>query len=246
MIETYTSYAEQFGSNEAVKNWVKTTLRNYLELPKNKATQEDVEHIIDYLNSEIKDISGMSYENASKNAVKWVAELNKLGEGIQESKDDTVVALDFKDGFKIVQLVGENAYKREGSLMGHCVAGYYGREVKVYSLRDKNNIPHCTMEHDQQIKGRGNKDVSTKYVDYIVKFLEHTGMKVRDSEMEHLGYEVVKFGKYTTTKCYKDRYLPKGSMVSYKSGYIILKSKKELESYTGNELVLFDGDLTVN
>ena len=37
--------------------------------------------------------------------------------------------------------------------MSHCVASYYGRDVEIYSLRDKKNLPHCTLEKDNQIKG---------------------------------------------------------------------------------------------
>jgi hypothetical protein len=44
------------------------------------------------------------------------------------------------------------------------------------------------MEKDQQVKGKGNGDIHPKYVDYVVKFLEHTGMTVGDGEMRHLGY----------------------------------------------------------
>ena len=72
--------------------------------------------------------------------------------------------------------------------MRHCVQSYYGKDVEVYSLRDKDNVPHCTMEKDRQVKGRGNGDIAPKYVDYIVKFLQSTGMNVGDSEMKHLGY----------------------------------------------------------
>ena len=72
--------------------------------------------------------------------------------------------------------------------MSHCVGGYYGNGKEIYSLRDKDNIPHCTMEKDQQIKGKGNGDIHPKYINYVVKFLEHVGMTVGDSEMKHLGY----------------------------------------------------------
>lgn len=240
----YIEYAKNFGNNDNVINWCETTLENYLKIK--TPNTEEVEHIIDYLTTEIKKISGMSYENAKKNAEKWNVKQQELGSKVSELKEDTEVILDFKDGFKIVKLIGEKAYKREGYIMNHCVGSYYGNGKEIYSLRDKNNIPHCTLEKDQQIKGKGNGDITTKYVDYIVQFLEHTGMKVRDSEMEHLGYEVAKFGKYCTTKCYRDRYVLKDTKLEYKSGYIILSSKKDLDNYTGKDLVLFDGNLTID
>lgn len=244
MIETYIAYAKHIEANDFVIKWVEKTLKSYLK--DNKPSTEDVEHIIDYLSQEEGKISRMSYEDAHKNAEKWTKSQQKKGSNIEETEKDTKVILDFKDGFKIVQLIGENAYKREGFLMSHCVGGYHGNGKVIYSLRDKDNMPHCTIEKDQQIKGKGNGDITLKYVDYIVKFLEHTGMQVRDSEMSHLGYEVAKFSKYCTTKCYKDRYVLKGTKLEYKSGYIILKSKQELDSYKGSDLVLFDGDLIIS
>jgi hypothetical protein len=105
---------------------------------------------------------------------------NKRHKKLQEtsSKDievegtDYEVILDFKDGFKFVKLLSESCYQREGKLMSHCVASYYGRSVEIYSLRDSSNNPHCTIEKDRQIKGKGNGKIDLKYIDYVVKFLE--------------------------------------------------------------------------
>ncbi len=185
----YIEYTKAFSQeNEKVIQWLNSTCKNYLKT--NPEVQDDIEHIIDYLISEDapNNIAGMSYEEAKKNTDKWNKSQIKKGKDIVETESDTEVVIDFKDGFKIVKLVGENAYKREGFLMSHCVGGYYGNGKEVYSLRDNKNMPHCTMEKDQQIKGKGNGDIHPKYVDYVVKFLEHTGMTVGDNEMKHLGY----------------------------------------------------------
>ncbi|WP_353889043.1 PcfJ domain-containing protein [uncultured Flavobacterium sp.] len=56
----------------------------------------------------------------------------------------------------MVTLKSESSYIREGKLMSHCVGSYYGRDKIIYSLRDSKNNPHCTIEHGQQIKGKGN------------------------------------------------------------------------------------------
>ncbi len=185
-MKKYYDYAKHMNAGEHVLTWVETTLANYLS--KNTPSTEEVEHIIDYLCQAIGRISKMSYPQARSNATKWTKTLQKKGKDIKETKNDTEVVLDFKDGFKVVKLIGENAYKREGFLMRHCCGSYYGKGLEVYSLRDGKNMPHCTMEKDKQIKGKGNGDIHPKYIKYVVEFLEHTGMDVRDSEMEHLGY----------------------------------------------------------
>jgi len=186
-LSDYLDYAEKMEVSSEVLNWMETTLSNYLE--KNNPEITEVEHVIDYLTAnEVKKISLMSYPQAVKKAEKWTLKLQKEASKIKETSKDTKIIHDFGDGFKIVQLVGKNAYEREGKLMRHCLASYYGKNIEIYSLRDKNNNPHCTMEKDQQIKGKGNGSIHPKYIAYVVKFLELSGMQVRDSEMKHLGY----------------------------------------------------------
>ena len=204
-LEQFQGYAKHIGADEFIMKWVNTTLRNYLE--KERTIIEEVEHILDYLVISKKKILKMSYDQAKSNAEKWMKTQIKKGNNIVESPEDTKILLDFKDGFKIVQLVGENAYKREGFLMRHCAASYFGKDVEVYSLRDKNNMPHATLEKDRQVKGKGNGSIHPKYVDYVVRFLKEIGMSVGDSEMKHLGYINIskwkkELSKETLAKCY--------------------------------------------
>ena len=186
--EKYKKYAQAQGANTEVVSWVTTNLVNALK--KITEDQTEIEHIIDYLVSDDapRRLRKMSYDEAKNNAHKWNKKLQKLGNSIVESDGDTELLKDFGDGFKIVKLIGKNAYEREGFLMRHCVASYYGKDTEVYSLRDAKNMPHCTMEKDQQIKGKGNGSINPKYVGYIVAFLKEIGMGVGDNEMKNLGY----------------------------------------------------------
>jgi hypothetical protein len=221
MIQQYIDYAQHIGADEYLLDWIDTTLKNYLL--EHQPSIDEVEHILDYLVQTDKKISKMSYDQARVLSDKWTKSLQKKGANIIEKPEDIEIVLDFKDGFKVVKLVGKNAYKREGYLMRHCVADYYGREVEVYSLRDKDNMPHATMEKDQQIKGKGNGNIHPKYVDYVVKFLEYIGMTVGDSEMLHLGYiSTEKFiddlGEECKTKLFLGKYLPKNEKLIDKDG----------------------------
>lgn len=150
-MEQYITYARHIEANTYVQEWTNTVLKNYLE--KNKASTEEVEHILDFLVQTSKKVERTSYIQALKLAEAWTKTQQKKGADIKESEADTEVVLDFKDGFRVVKLVGKNAYKREGYLMRHCVGSYFGNSKEIYSLRDKDNMPHCTMEKDQQIKG---------------------------------------------------------------------------------------------
>ncbi|MEK9694532.1 MAG: PcfJ domain-containing protein, partial [Candidatus Poseidoniales archaeon] len=199
--------------------WVNTHLGKH----EKEITTDEAEHIIDFLASDAAPrVARLSYKDAKIKADAWSKKLQDEAAQIHEAPEDTEVVLDFGDGFKIVKLIGENAFKREGNLMRHCVASYYGKDTEVYSLRDKNNNPHCTIEKDKQIKGKGNGDIHPKYIDYVVRFLEHTGMKVRASEMEHLGYKDMQFCvKKLKNKLYKERYLHNSEEPSFLDGVVV-------------------------
>ena len=138
----YTEYAKCYNADGKVISWINTILKNYLA--KHDENQTEIEHVIDFLMSDKcpKRIEKMSYKDAVLSTDKWNKALIKKGEKINELPEDTKVIKDFGDGFKIVQLVGENSYKREGFLMRHCVASYFGNRTEVYSLRDSKNMPH--------------------------------------------------------------------------------------------------------
>lgn len=180
---------------EEVKNWINVNLENYLK--KHEENLQEIEHIIDYLNSEYapKNLVGLQYKSATINAQKWVNWLQKTAGNIMETDADVEIFIDFKNGVKLVKLIGKAAFEREGKLMGHCVASYYGKSSSnVYSLRDSQNRPHCTIEVTkegetiQQIKGRGNGAIHPKYIKYILKSLKKLGNEVREHDMPNLGY----------------------------------------------------------
>jgi len=181
--EELLGYCNHVNADEYVKNWVKNVLA--------KNITDEAEHIIDFLVSDKapKRVSKMSFKEVLEATKKWDKALQKKGAKINEKEEDVELVLDFKDGFKIVKLVGKNAFEREGFLMRHCAGSYADRkDTEVYSLRDADNMPHATFEKDKQVKGKGNGDIHPKYIEYCVKFLEYTGMQVGDSEMAHLGY----------------------------------------------------------
>ena len=227
LLQEIIDYAGFMNVDEDVYDWIDTHLKPQLD--KNKTDQGEIEHIIDYLASDKrpKRLNKMSYEQAKSNTDKWNKSLIKKGSKIIELESDIEVIKDFGDGFKIVKLIGKNAYEREGFLMRHCLSSYWGLDKEIYSLRDKDNMPHCTMEKDQQIKGKGNGAISPKYIDYIVSFLEDTGMEVGDREMKNLGYVNVKNIKEKLHKVknsfYRDNYLLKDSV------FFDLEGKEYLE-----------------
>ena len=207
---------------------VKSYVMDWLEQRIDEQPQQEVEHIIDYLVSDKapKKLERATYDQMKLNAEKWIITLNKKGNNIKESKDDIEIIKKWRTGFKFVKLIGENAYKREGFLMKHCISSYYGKDDEIYSLRDENNQPHCTIsKQSQQIKGKGNGCINPKYIKYVVEFLEFLKVEVRKEEMKNLGYiDVTKWKKYLEEKSIKKLF------------------KKKYWYYQGDKLITKNGD----
>ena len=190
-------YIDRCKGNQEVINFINTVVNAHVT----KTGQEDqgeIEHILDYLLSDKapKRLRKMSYEQAKQSAEKWVKSLIKKGNNITETEEDVKrLKMEMPDGFYWVKLKSENAYKREGNLMSHCVASYYGnKHVNIYSLRDANNQPHCTIELQKgateanQCKGRGNGEIHPKYISMVLDFFKKKNLTIRESELKYLGY----------------------------------------------------------
>jgi hypothetical protein len=144
-------------------------------------------HVIDYLYAlfdddlpkdlQIRDLSRLSFDAASEKAAKWTKWLGeKESEGWEEG-EETVMKT--SDGFVMKKLTSEAALNREGKEMQHCVGSYAdlvrNKRVTIYSLRDRSNNPHVTIEvrgdNVQQIKGKQNDAPIEKYHSAVIEFL---------------------------------------------------------------------------
>jgi len=189
------SYAVLLNSNQETISWLTTTGAKAIKLK--KATDSELEHIVDYFNSKSapKRFLKMSFVDAKRKAAEWSKANQKKGKNLEDDDCDTETIHDFMDGTKIVKLINPKACKREGFLMSHCVGGYVPSEnVHIYSYRDKNNMPHATFEVQKrsneivQIKGKGNGAIHPKYIHPILAFLKSIGMEIRPRDMRNLGY----------------------------------------------------------
>jgi len=153
----------------------------------------DVRYIADYFNGS-QEIPGNVWE------MNWLSVFNlsedyheELKRGIKytgEYKRKEVV-YEFDNGFTIVDVDTEHDLETEGDLMGHCVGGYCDDVaegvVTIYSLRDKRNKPHATIEITSsgsvdQIKGKGNDAPAEKYRGMIRQWLQTTEFDYSNSD----------------------------------------------------------------
>ncbi len=187
-------YAKMLNANDEIIWWLENTGKAAIK--KDKIIETDLEHIIDWMVSDNAParLKKMSIADAARKTGEWTRRNIKKGSKLLELDADVETFIDFNDGFKFVSLLTKTAFQREGSLMCHCLGGYNpAPDLKIYSLRDSKNNPHCTIEvrgelDINQIKGKGNGNIHPKYINYVLDFLEKVGMKVRASEMRNLGF----------------------------------------------------------
>ena len=210
----------------------------------NQENQTEIETILDFLfANKDKDLSKCWYKTILEKTEKWHKKLQSLSITDNEKVwEDYQIVKDFWDGFKFVKLISQNAYNREWKLMSHCVASYFWRNVNIYSLRDEKNLPHCTIEENQQVKWKWNWSIDPKYVDYIVKFLEHLGMRGWENEMKNLWYyKLDKIDQDLTSDSLYNWYISDNKLDTI--------TDKEWETYYGfwllniKDLIIFKNDV---
>jgi len=187
-MKDYKSYIKEFHDNNQIEiDFIENQLSKYLI--EEKENQDEIEQILDYLYSKKPEIEKIWYKTLLEKTKKRHKKLQEVSNKDTEKEwVDYKVVKDFNDWFRFVKLISKKCYELEGKRMSHCVASYYGRDSKIYSLRDKKNNPHCTIEEWHQIKGKGNWKINPMYIDYVIKFLEQLGMTVQENEMKNLGY----------------------------------------------------------
>lgn len=145
----------------------------------------------------LKRLDRIAFPVATNAAVLWYKDVS---ENIWNYvTDKPVVIKAYEHGFTWVKLVTALQFEREGKLMNHCVGNgsYYNRwrlnrESEFYSLRDKHNKPHVTMEvgfdnnhplvrkgHVQQCKGNSNRKADKEYQVYIRKLIADLKLTVQ-------------------------------------------------------------------
>ena len=150
----------------------------------------DVRYITDYLNGATdfpKDLWDLKFYDMASEAENWHLELKGIvATGAYETKE---VVYSFDSGFTIVKVPSQDL-ETEGEFMGHCVGSYCDHvssgAVEIYSLRNRKNEPHATIEITRdgkvyQIKGKGNAAPVEKYRPMIKQWLQTTDFEYKNS-----------------------------------------------------------------
>lgn len=173
---------------EIIEEWKNRNLKNYLrktnivvfDNKKYILTKENIQTIINWLQSEEasrqrKRLLRMSVPDALKMSKIWTEKMNRKKYRLNLLAETDKI-MELHNGFFVVKLKTKKSYEIEGDDMLNCVDTFFDRtDSVIYSLRDKFNHPHCTIEiRDKivyQIKGKLNNSVPKKYHPYIYEFL---------------------------------------------------------------------------
>jgi hypothetical protein len=173
---------------EWAKEWANKRISNLGYVP----SEEEVLYIKDYLvayqyeDAKIIDkLYKMRWDDVLEKSLKWhekLAEKRLKVYSFGGHADDINEVMSFSNGFKVVKVTSIKGLDFEGNAMGHCVGqgGYDDLDrVTIFSLRDKDNMPHATIEYIPQdkevyqIQGRANGSVIKKYLPMLKSFLIH-------------------------------------------------------------------------
>jgi hypothetical protein len=144
---------------------------------------EKIRYIVDWAQIEKPDILSLDFEIAFNKSEVWHRELKQNFKNISKqnfSESRIVYKCSDKEHFFIKLKPDELAL--EGELMGNCVGGFSyinrlkKREIIILSLRDKDNLPHVTIEicnktgREIQTRGKCNEVPKKKYMNLIAEF----------------------------------------------------------------------------
>jgi hypothetical protein len=157
----------------------------------NPRTEGELEHIMDFFDSkpEIPRLERMSVQNVVQAADLWVKQMNAQAKKLPDDPKQVKTLMEFPGGYRMVDLLGQNALAKEGAGMGHCVGGgsyasFVGNgQGHIFSLRDANNEPHATIQMNSdkktaQIKGKGNRAPVRRYWPMLREFFADYGVTV--------------------------------------------------------------------
>lgn len=182
---------------KAIEKWIETNKAKF----KNK---KDQSHLVDFLKDQfpLKNSINFSYEECVKKADVWVSGLHEKAREIN-SRGSFKPVMSFADGYSIVQLQDRAATAWEGLKMGHCVGSEGYNPKKIFSLRDPKGLPHATMYIEkkivEEIEGKENKEVISKYQPYLVDFIIQSKILCDDLGFIRTGsYELKSLENYFT------------------------------------------------
>lgn len=176
--------------------WISKEVKKNIDIL-NKSLE--IRLIVDWASDTNADIFQYDFQGAFSAQTDWHEEM-KIKYQIERMDipniDPNRVIFRFSDKDHFMYLLTADDLTHEGAVMGHCVGGKnYKSKIKnkqslILSIRDKNNMPHVTIEVDVasrntvQKYGKGNKPPISKYLrmysEYALFATDFKGLENKD------------------------------------------------------------------
>lgn len=211
LIDNFLPY--QSLKKEQFTQWFEGYLKNYIhknniDLDNDYDFRNQLLHTIDYLNSPYskKRFDRMTWEISQKQVLEWDSALQKRKEKGDDPEGINLFC-ELKDDWCAVEIISKKALSYEGGTMGHCVGTYHNKvengTVRIFSIRDKNNDSHITIEYSNisnkivQIQGKQNKFPIEKHRKYLAEFLSDSKFIVEPKVIQPLNITQIGWNFYS-------------------------------------------------
>lgn len=142
-----------------------------------------IRYVVDWAQITRPDILGYTFEKAYLESENWHNALKQNFKNVsKQNLVESRVVYRCSDKEHFFLKLKPDELSLEGELMGNCVGGvgYINRlrkkEIIILSLRDRNNMPHVTIEicnktgREIQTRGKCNETPIRKYINLIAEF----------------------------------------------------------------------------
>lgn len=173
------------------QSWAAKRLQRYFNLHARLPSEHEMCGVKDYLSSLTESdkirqkLNKVSWQDAVQLQKNWHEDIARKSAKMKDfggdSGGDTLIDCD--DGYNWIELKTPEQFDFEGNAMGHCIGkgSYDNSKNRFFSLRDRSNLPHITVEFDPrankytQIQGQTDKPVIKSYFKYMRTFFERFG-----------------------------------------------------------------------
>lgn len=183
------------------QSWAEKRLQQYFNLHAQLPSNDEIIGVKDYLASLTQEdkirqkLNKVSWRDAVQLQRKWHEAIARKSAKITQFEGDAEakIFINCDTGYNWIELTTPEHLDFEGNAMGHCIGkGWYDKSKnRFFSLRDKNNLPHVTIEFNPkineyvQIQGRANKPVIANYWEYAVRLFNALGAENGPNKFAH-------------------------------------------------------------
>lgn len=155
----------------------------------------DIGNIVDYINAENPPLKNRTYKDIEEESKDWHELFSKNMTNKPNYSTMNVVTETINKNYFWVNVPKED-WSEEGKTMGHCIGAYAKIPGRLFfSLRDKKNNPHTTVEVlnglIKEIRGKQNKNPIKKYSEMLIDLFSYLVNEGLVKDISHQAIDTV-------------------------------------------------------